>query len=87
MDPETITPDDPFYDIIGRGESMKSVIMQAKAAMLYPPKGLHTMIYGEPGVGKSDLRKRCTNREANRGRSPKRPFVAFTARITQQPQF
>jgi len=78
MDPETITPDDPFYDIIGRGESMKSVIMQAKAAMLYPPKGLHTMIYGEPGVGKSDLAEKMYEFAKQSGTiSEKAPFVAF----------
>ena len=28
-------------------------IQQAKAAIFYPPKGLHTLILGETGVGKS----------------------------------
>ncbi len=39
--------------IIGAKESLSGVIQQAKAAMLYPPKGLHTLIFGETGVGKS----------------------------------
>ncbi|WP_055665119.1 sigma 54-interacting transcriptional regulator [Desnuesiella massiliensis] len=34
-------------------ESLHSAIKQAKAAVLYPPKGLHMLILGETGVGKS----------------------------------
>lgn len=34
-------------------ESLYSAIKQAKAAVLYPPKGLHMLILGETGVGKS----------------------------------
>lgn len=33
--------------------SLKQAIEQAKAAILYPPKGLPTLILGETGVGKS----------------------------------
>lgn len=33
--------------------SLQAPIQQAKAAILYPPKGLHTLILGETGVGKS----------------------------------
>ncbi len=77
-DPESITPEDPFYHIIGQGESLKSAIMQAKAAMLYPPRGLHTMIYGEPGVGKSDLAETMFNFAKQSGTiSERAPFVAF----------
>lgn len=70
--------EDSFNHIIGHGESLKSVIMQAKAAMLYPPSGLHTMIYGEPGVGKSDLAETMYNFARQAGTiSEKAPFVAF----------
>lgn len=34
-------------------ESLISAVKQAKAAVLYPPKGLHMLILGETGVGKS----------------------------------
>lgn len=34
-------------------ESLYSAVKQAKAAVLYPPKGLHMLILGETGVGKS----------------------------------
>ena len=34
-------------------KSLTIPIQQAKAAILYPPRGLHTLILGETGVGKS----------------------------------
>ncbi len=39
--------------IIGSQNSLRNPIQQAKAAILYPPRGLHTMLLGETGVGKS----------------------------------
>lgn len=39
--------------IVGANLSLQIPIQQAKAAMLYPPRGLHTLILGETGVGKS----------------------------------
>lgn len=44
---------DPFNDLIGNKNSLLNQISQAKAALMYPPKGLHTLILGESGVGKS----------------------------------
>lgn len=43
----------PEFKIIGAVGSLKKAVKQAKAAVLYPPNGLHTMIYGQTGVGKS----------------------------------
>ncbi len=37
---------DPFDEIIGVDGSLELAIKQAKAAILYPPKGLHTLITG-----------------------------------------
>ncbi|KHO62087.1 transcriptional regulator [Thermoanaerobacter sp. YS13] len=42
-----------FENIIGHDGSLKGQIEQAKAAVLYPPYGLHTLIIGPPGSGKS----------------------------------
>lgn len=42
-----------FDKVIGANLSLQISIQQAKAAMLYPPHGLHTLILGETGVGKS----------------------------------
>ncbi|MGL4773062.1 MAG: sigma 54-interacting transcriptional regulator [Clostridium sp.] len=39
--------------MVGAEESLQVPIQQAKAAILYPPRGLHTLILGETGVGKS----------------------------------
>ncbi len=43
----------PFNSLIGFNASLKNQIEQAKAALLYPPNGLHTLIIGSTGVGKS----------------------------------
>lgn len=42
-----------FGNIIGNEGSLSVAIKQAKAAILYPPSGLHSMILGDTGVGKS----------------------------------
>lgn len=39
--------------LVGAELSLQVPIQQAKAAILYPPRGLHTLILGETGVGKS----------------------------------
>lgn len=49
--------DDSFLKLIGSEGSLKQSIMQAKAAILYPPFGLSTLIVGESGVGKSYFAK------------------------------
>lgn len=42
-----------FEKIIGYQGSMKTQIEQAKAAILYPPKGLNCLITGQTGTGKT----------------------------------
>jgi len=44
---------DPFELIIGSEGSLKTIIKKAKAAMIYPPFGLHTLLIGPTGVGKT----------------------------------
>lgn len=44
---------DPFDSLVGFDSSLKSLCELAKAAILYPPNGLHTLILGESGTGKS----------------------------------
>jgi transcriptional regulator with AAA-type ATPase domain/transcriptional regulatory protein LevR len=46
-----------FDSVIGKNSSLKSTIALAKAAIVYPPHGLHTLIIGETGVGKSFFAK------------------------------
>ena len=43
----------PFDRLIGAEKSLKKQVEQAKAAILYPPDGLHTLIVGQTGVGKT----------------------------------
>ncbi|MBC1911246.1 sigma 54-interacting transcriptional regulator [Listeria booriae] len=43
----------PFDDLIGSDASLRTQVEQAKAAVLYPPNGLHTLIVGQTGVGKT----------------------------------
>ncbi|MFZ5967357.1 MAG: sigma 54-interacting transcriptional regulator [Bacillota bacterium] len=42
-----------FDMLAGSDGSLKKSIQQAKAAMLYPPHGLHSLILGPTGVGKT----------------------------------
>ena len=44
-----------FSDLIGADDSLKTQVEQAKAAIIYPPNGLHTLIVGQTGVGKTLL--------------------------------
>lgn len=44
-----------FSSFIGYDGSLKTQISRAQAAVLYPPMGLHCLIYGPSGAGKSYL--------------------------------
>lgn len=44
---------DPFKKLIGYNKSLKDAINKAKSAVLYPPHGLHVLLSGESGVGKT----------------------------------
>lgn len=45
--------EDPFNLLIGSDGSLKKLVGQAKAAVVYPPSGLHTLILGPTGSGKT----------------------------------
>lgn len=64
--------------IIGANKSLKTAVQKAKAAVMYPPLGLHTLLFGETGVGKSMFAE-CIFRYAKAiGRlKVDAPFVAF----------
>ncbi|MCH3965914.1 MAG: sigma 54-interacting transcriptional regulator [Clostridium sp.] len=68
----------PFDNLIGFETGLKNQVEQAKAAILYPPNGLHTLIVGQTGVGKTLF----ANMMYNYARYVKRfddnsPFVIF----------
>lgn len=44
---------DVFASMIGSHESLSNQVEQAKAAILYPPRGLNTLIIGPTGSGKT----------------------------------
>ncbi|MDI3529391.1 MAG: hypothetical protein PWQ23_1210 [Thermoanaerobacter sp.] len=67
-----------FKEIIGYDGSLKTQISQAKAAILYPPHGLHTLILGPSGVGKSQLAEAMYNFAIESKMMTKEsPFIVF----------
>ncbi|CUH94680.1 hypothetical protein P22_0746 [Propionispora sp. 2/2-37] len=77
-----------FDALIGSQGSLRTQVELAKAAVLYPPKGLHTLIAGATGVGKSELAF-CMHRFAvESGNKPEHtPFVVFNcADYAETPQ-
>lgn len=45
--------EDPFTESLGWDSGLKIQVEQAKAAVLYPPTGLHTLLLGPTGSGKT----------------------------------
>lgn len=75
---ETKIKKDSFETLIGKTQSLKPVIEKCKVAMLYPTNGLHTIIYGETGVGKSMIARYMYDYSIDSGiREDKAPFITF----------
>ncbi|MUO10973.1 sigma 54-interacting transcriptional regulator [Enterococcus faecalis] len=77
-----------FDTLVGANDSLKVSIQQAKAAILYPPRGLHTIIFGKTGTGKS-LFAECMYCFAidSKTLDEDAPFVSFNcADYAQNPQ-
>lgn len=77
-----------FDHLVGKDESLKLSIQQAKAAMLYPLRGLHTILFGESGTGKS-LFAECMYEFGLSSESlpESAPFISFNcADYAQTPQ-
>lgn len=77
-----------FDDVIGSRGSLVTPIQQAKAAMLYPPFGLHTLILGQTGVGKTMFADLMYRFGKETGRlAIDAPFVSFNcADYAKNPQ-
>lgn len=77
-----------FHDLIGAHASLKNAIQKAKAAMLYPPHGLPTLLFGETGTGKT-LFAECMYQFALEAQvlDEAAPFITFNcADYAQNPQ-
>ena len=69
---------DSLEKLVGAEMSLKMPIQQAKAAILYPPRGLHTLILGETGVGKSLFAEMMYNfAKESKSINEDAPFVRF----------
>jgi transcriptional regulator with AAA-type ATPase domain/transcriptional regulatory protein LevR len=69
---------DSFSTLIGKSHSLKKAVQNAKAAILYPPHGLPTIIYGETGVGKSMMARMMRDFAVEVGAKKKgAPFITF----------
>jgi len=79
----------PFSRVVGYNGSLKFQIQLASAAVSYPPHGVHTLIVGETGVGKSLMasemaRYLCQTKGKAEGEIP---FVTFNcAEYADNPQ-
>ncbi|MDO4313237.1 MAG: sigma 54-interacting transcriptional regulator [Eubacteriales bacterium] len=74
--------DDPicaFDGLIGHDGSLKTQIEKAKAAIVYPPNGLHTLLIGESGTGKTLFARTMYNFGLEKLKKKKKdfPFVEF----------
>lgn len=77
-----------FLSLVGANQSLKKCIEQAKAAVLYPPNGLHTLITGETGTGKSHFAEAMYDFAVETGRlKPEAKFVIYNcANYSENPQ-
>ena len=67
-----------FASMIGFNGGLKAQIHQAKAAVTYPPNGLHTLIIGPSGSGKTFLAENMYRYAVQQKLlAPDAPFVAF----------
>lgn len=80
--------EDPFSDVIGYDSSLAPIIKKAKAAMIYPPFGLHTLLIGHTGVGKTMFAEIMHDFAQRQGVLQEgAPFVVFNcAEYAENPQ-
>lgn len=77
-----------FSNLIGRNGSLKSQIEQGKSAILYPPRGLHTLLAGPTGTGKTTFAEKMYEYAAQSGiiREKEKLIVFNCAEYAQNPQ-
>lgn len=86
--PDSQIKDNSFKNLIGESESLQQAVQKAKAAILYPPNGLHTLILGETGAGKSYFAEKMHEYAiASRVKASNSPFVTLNcADYSDNPQ-
>jgi len=84
----TQNPASKFETLLKYNISLKHALEQAKASILYPPKGMHCLLFGETGVGKSMFAKVMYEYAVEMGVKPKgAPFVTLNcADYSHNPQ-
>ncbi|WDL98376.1 sigma 54-interacting transcriptional regulator [Alicyclobacillus sp. ALC3] len=84
----SITSQDALLSLDGAQHSLVEVITRAKTALQYPPNGIHTLLLGETGVGKSTFARRMHAYAVQSGLLwPTAPFVSFNcAEYSSNPQ-
>ncbi|MBZ9633807.1 sigma 54-interacting transcriptional regulator [Clostridium sp. FP1] len=77
-----------FDRYLRENNSLSVAVEYAKAAILYPPKGMHTLILGETGVGKSMFAELMYRYALEAGKIKKdSPFIIFNcADYSNNPQ-
>lgn len=70
---------DPFSHLLGNNGSLTNQISQAKAAIVYPPAGLHTLLLGASGVGKTTFAAamHTYGLHVHKKKSEEFPFITF----------
>lgn len=72
---------DPLDSLIGSDGSLSDLILKAKSAVSYPPYGLHTLILGNDGVGKTQLALSMFKYAVKKGYKQKEsPFLTLDCR-------
>ncbi|OYD06902.1 sigma 54-interacting transcriptional regulator [Paludifilum halophilum] len=77
-----------FPSLVGARDSLRPHLEEAMAALLYPPRGLPLLLYGETGVGKSYLARSLYQAARKEGRfKDSAPFIAFNcSEYAQNPE-
>jgi transcriptional regulatory protein LevR/transcriptional regulator with AAA-type ATPase domain len=77
-----------FDFMVGQNGSLKEAIKQGKSAMMYPPRGLHTLLSGPTGTGKTTFAEKLYEYAVKIGCIDiQKEFIVFNcAEYAQNPQ-